>query len=160
MVQVHRKFLDYEWCNDVIENYKEHFTNSNNVLDQRESRYGTSVFTLPPENPLYREISAKFSPLVGYEHTITWINITVYEEGSKLPKHIDTDSSFTFVASLNENYEGGRFVVSTSKEKITLNQGDLLTFNGNSVYHSVETITKGRRFSLNMWTVPKNPKLL
>lgn len=57
----------------------------------------------------------------------------------------------SIVGSLNEDYEGGDFIMWES-EKISLKTGSLLIFPSNFLYpHRITPITKGTRFSYVSW---------
>ena len=57
----------------------------------------------------------------------------------------------SIVGTLNENYEGGEFIMFQDKE-IKLLTGDLLIFPSNFLYpHRVDPVKKGTRYSYVSW---------
>lgn len=150
-MQIHEGFLEKEWCEELIYTFQQHF--------YHDPRGDWNAYTLSKEKPLYEQILQKFSPLVGYEFSVNWINITVYPEGKGLRHHKDESSTLTLVSNLNENYTGGAFVLNKTARH-ELKQGDVLVFNGGKLYHGVEPVISGTRYSLNLWTVPNSPSIL
>ena len=56
----------------------------------------------------------------------------------------------SIVGLLNDNYEGGQFMM--RGEEVKLTRGDILVFPSNFMYpHQVKDITKGIRFSFVSW---------
>ena len=150
-MELHRGFLESEWCDNIINTFEQDF--------YPDPRGDWNAFTLNKESSLYEQLFSKFLPLVGYNFDINWVNVTVYNEGKGLRNHKDEASTLTIVCNLNDNYEGGRFIVNKSSY-LSLGKGDCVVFNGSKVYHGVEPVTKGTRYSFNLWTVPKNEGLL
>jgi len=85
-----------------------------------------------------------------------------YNEGHQMAEHCDHISSLfdgkikgipmlSLVGQLNEDFEGGEFVMWGDKV-IELESGDLIIFPSNFVYpHRVEPVTKGARYSYVSW---------
>ena len=92
---------------------------------------------------------------------ISRIRFNRYKVGTKIRPHYDHIRSLfdgklkgvpilSFVGLLNDNYEGGEFICSGKKIKLT--RGDILLFPSNFMYpHEVKKITKGMRFSFVCW---------
>jgi predicted 2-oxoglutarate/Fe(II)-dependent dioxygenase YbiX len=56
----------------------------------------------------------------------------------------------SIVGLLNDNYEGGEFLI--RREQVKLARGDILIFPSNFMYpHEVKDITKGIRYSFVSW---------
>ena len=152
MYTLHRSFLDHSFCDYIASVYKDAF-----IYDP--SPRGTwNAYTLKNKT-LYSEILAKFSPLVDYEFTTNWINVTEYSNDRGLWSHTDERSSLTIVSEISDNYIGGRFIINKDTY-IKLNKGDVVMFNGSKIYHGVEPVSKGIRLSLNLWTQEISSKLL
>ena len=85
-----------------------------------------------------------------------------YSEGQQMAEHCDHISSLfdgkikgipmlSLVGQLNEDFEGGEFVMWGDKV-IEFEAGDLIIFPSNFVYpHRVEPVTKGARYSYVSW---------
>ena len=145
--KIHRNFLPIEFCDYVVSNYKDY-----SGLAPRRDWKALSV----DKEPLYSEILEIFSPIVGYKFNAKWINISEYEPGESLGSHRDDESTLTIVSEISDGYTGGRFILDNTY--IELNKGDVVTFNGSTVLHGVETVYRGSRLSLNMWTYPNEEK--
>lgn len=85
------------------------------------------------------------------------ISLTKYYDGRWLDLHLDSTSQLTTVIVLSENFVDGRFLISSElkklqdSQKIHLNIGDSITFDGSKVYHGVLPVTEGIRYALNIW---------
>lgn len=56
----------------------------------------------------------------------------------------------SIVGLLNDNYEGGQFIIRGNEVKLT--RGDILLFPSNFMYpHEVKDVTKGVRYSFVSW---------
>ena len=90
------------------------------------------------------------------------IRFNRYSKNKKMAEHCDHIHSLfdgqvkgipilSIVGVLNENYEGGEFVMFKNK-KIKLLTGDLLIFPSNFLYpHKVDPVKKGTRYSYVSW---------
>ena len=90
------------------------------------------------------------------------IRFNRYSKNKKMAEHCDHIHSLfdgqvkgvpilSIVGVLNENYEGGEFVMFKNK-KIKLLTGDLLIFPSNFLYpHRVDPVKKGTRYSYVSW---------
>jgi predicted 2-oxoglutarate/Fe(II)-dependent dioxygenase YbiX len=90
------------------------------------------------------------------------ISLTRYYDGRFLNLHKDTISEFTTVIVLTDGFEDGRFVISDTpgkeitdmgdnSEKIKLEIGEGISFDGSKTYHGVMPVYKGIRCALNIW---------
>ena len=92
----------------------------------------------------------------------THIRFNRYKEGMTMAKHCDHIHSMfdgkikgipilSIVGFLNDDYEGGEFIMFDDME-IKLKQGDILIFPSNFLYpHKVNSVTKGTRDSFVSW---------
>ena len=111
------------------------------------------------KNPLYLKVIEKFSPVISYDFTVNWINITEYNKGDGLRHHRDESSTLTIICEITDSYKGGSVILDRTTT-IDLNKGDVLLFDGSKVTHGVEKVIEGQRLSLNLWTVPNTRKTL
>ena len=84
-----------------------------------------------------------------------------YEEGQTMALHCDRiksmfdgerkgDPTITAIGVLNDDYEGGEFIM--WNQKIDTKAGDLLMFPSNFLYpHKIEPIKRGARYSIATW---------
>jgi predicted 2-oxoglutarate/Fe(II)-dependent dioxygenase YbiX len=86
------------------------------------------------------------------------VSLTRYYENRRLDLHLDKTSNYTTVISLTDDYEDGRFVLSSTQcklddatTKIHLGLGEGVTFEGNKIYHGVMPVKTGIRCALNIW---------
>jgi predicted 2-oxoglutarate/Fe(II)-dependent dioxygenase YbiX len=108
----------------IIENYLKNYLSSHVALDLR---------------------IAKISPL----------EINKYPTDTEMFFHTDHDSAgfpfLTMIASMNDNFDGGEFVL-WDDEVVKLEAGDLLLFPSMFAYpHRITKITKGTRYSVISW---------
>lgn len=80
-----------------------------------------------------------------------------YGEGDFLDWHPDTHeilngATITFIIQLNDDYGGGDVKYSINEVEYSVNkkQGSVFVFDSN-LSHSVDTITDGLRYSINVW---------
>ena len=80
-----------------------------------------------------------------------------YGEGDFLDWHPDNHeilngATITFVIQLNDNYGGGdvRYSINEIEHTVNKKQGSVFIFDSN-LLHSVNTITNGLRYSINVW---------
>tara|TARA_Y100001963_G_scaffold157276_1_gene253043 strand:- start:841 stop:1413 length:573 start_codon:yes stop_codon:yes gene_type:complete len=97
----------------------------------------------------------------GFIHHISQVRFNKYTPGTKMREHYDHIHSLfdgkikgvpilSIVGLLNDNYEGGQFMM--RGEEVKLTRGDILVFPSNFMYpHQVKDITKGIRFSFVSW---------
>ena len=85
----------------------------------------------------------------------------MYDVNGKYEAHVDTfhqlsneTRKLTCLAILNDDFEGGKFYIMNSHEKIYPPQekGDIIVFPSFMV-HGVEPVTKGKRFTVVTWLV-------
>jgi hypothetical protein len=99
-----------------------------------------------------------------WQYNITHSNQTeflIYEVDGKYEAHVDTfhqlgneTRKLTVIAILNDDFEGGKFYIMNSHNKIYPPQekGDIIVFPSFMV-HGVEPVTKGKRFTVVTWLV-------
>lgn len=99
-----------------------------------------------------------FSGWQGY----TDIRFNKYDKNTQMAEHCDHIHSIfdgqrkgiptlSLLGILNDNYEGGKFIMFQDKE-IKFKTGDLLIFPSNFLYpHKVESVKKGIRYSFISW---------
>ncbi len=106
---------------------------------------------------------------IGYEKTgrifikhVSQVRFNRYGVGTKMREHYDHIHSLfdgklkgipilSIVGLLNDNYEGGEFLIRGIK--VDLTRGDILIFPSNFMYpHEVNDITKGIRYSFVSWS--------
>lgn len=99
-----------------------------------------------------------------WKYNITHANQTeflIYKPEGRYTSHVDTfhqhsneTRKLTALAFLNDDYEGGRFFIQLSHEKLypPQNKGTVLIF-PSFMLHGVEPVTKGTRYSCVTWLV-------
>ena len=92
---------------------------------------------------------------------LTQVRFNKYIKGTKMRTHYDHIQSMfdgtmkgipilSIVGLLNDNYEGGEFMIRGKEVKLI--RGDILIFPSNFIYpHEVKDITKGIRYSFVSW---------
>jgi hypothetical protein len=99
-----------------------------------------------------------------WQYNITHSNQTeflMYDVNGKYEAHVDTfhqlgneTRKLTCLAILNDDFEGGKFYIQQSNEKIYPPQekGDIIVF-PSFMMHGVEPVIKGKRFTVVTWLV-------
>lgn len=78
------------------------------------------------------------------------IHLHEYNEGNLFEKHRDIyypNQALNIGVCLNDNYEGGDFILFNPTEKLPKKEGYIYSFK-NTRYHEVTKIEKGKRYSL------------
>ena len=120
--------------------------------------------------PLFAGIGATLTAIgLSVNHQVWQYNIThsnqseflMYDVNGKYETHVDTFHSksnetrkLTVLAFLNDDFEGGKFYIQNSHEKLYPPQtpGTVLVF-PSFMPHGVEPVTKGIRYSIVTWMV-------
>ena len=106
---------------------------------------------------LYRE----YYPDINVNSS-TPFRLNRYAEGGFMQRHIDNIShshgqeyGFPHITSLlflNDNYEGGKFILCDGEFETTPKTGSCVVFPSNFMYpHEVKAVTKGTRYSVMTW---------
>jgi hypothetical protein len=138
--KIYRKFLDKEFCDNIILDYKKYF-----IFKPRDDWKSWVI----NDSNYEKYILEKYKSIIPDNLFNSWINLTIYNVGDDLRMHRDVQSKFTIVSNLNDGYEGGGFKI--NDEIIKLDLGDVIVFNGNLQLHGVSKVFKGIRYSLNLW---------
>lgn len=146
--KLHKNYFDIDFCTNIVQNYQTYFN--------FEPRGEWNSWTIH-DNEFKKILLDKVNPLVPENLKNSWINISVYRPGERLKPHTDSRSEHTLVVNLNDNYEGGEFIV--EKKLIPLNTGDTVIFNGEAVHHGVQAVKSGTRYSLNFWFTAQNKRV-
>jgi hypothetical protein len=81
---------------------------------------------------------------------VNYLEIVRWKQGLDMETHYDFDyHTYTSVIYLNDDYEGGETFVDGMK--ITPATGKIVTFEGNTLLHGVNKITKGNRYTVPVW---------
>jgi predicted 2-oxoglutarate/Fe(II)-dependent dioxygenase YbiX len=158
-------------CEDLIEAYesddewKMHAW-YDNVADEKQSKHKKELDVLYNKNLdilkpfilsalLEYYTKTKLSNLVSNHSNI---RLNKYKTGTVMSEHFDLIRRnkndgipvLTFLGCLNDNYDGGKFVL--NNKVIELKQGDIIVFPATFLYpHRVEEVTKGTRYTFVTW---------
>jgi alkylated DNA repair dioxygenase AlkB len=147
---LHKKFLTRTQCSWILDYAKTHFKNDTR-LGWTSSKNQSVEFSEDMEKIL--------SPIIDYTK---WkhlrIGLAEYMVGDRLQPHVDSDSAWTAVCNLTDDYDGGEFYL--DGKYIPLEMGDVLIFNGNSHLHSVKRVKRGYRASLSVWYLPNKKTIV
>lgn len=176
----YEEVVSHELCRDIINygfNFKPStYSNHQGKKELKEPRKGwweervrMDDFWIRKDNILYEELKVSFEvaikkysdtfPLFSVQH-ITDFRINRYSEGGFMSKHCDNihhshgqQYGFPQVSTLlflNDNYDGGEFVV--ADEVYNTKRGSGIIFPSNFMFpHEVKPITKGTRWSIIAW---------
>ena len=103
-------------------------------------------------------LSNELNPYNGITYNgVSKYSFNRYGAGDFLDWHSDihetlSGATITFIVQLNDNYEDGYVKYSINEVEYSVNkkQGSVFIFDSN-ITHSVDTITNGLRYSLNVW---------
>ena len=141
---LYRNLISHEFCDRIAESFKDNYIGvPHDIGDWHRIN----------KDPLYTEILEIFSPVIPHTYTVKQIHVSEYKKGDNLSSHIDPNSNLTVVSEISSASRGGRFIINKDTY-IELNKGDVVTLNGGTSWHGVETIEEGRRLSLNIWMLP------
>jgi Rps23 Pro-64 3,4-dihydroxylase Tpa1-like proline 4-hydroxylase len=117
-----------------------------------------SGYGVHPSNPLYSELMAYLLEAAPeFANLNVTISINKYEVGDYMGKHRDRMPTRlrTFLVQLSEpdSYVGGDLIV--DDYAIARNQGSIVLFNSQDIWHSVGEVTNGIRYSIVFWGYEK-----
>ena len=163
-------------CNDLIAYYKENGSwNDSTFSSSKKNTCTSSVsmkeYWIKPKDKFYVELSKAFRGAVDEyikEYTrITPIAYTAfrlnhYTEGGFMRNHVDNIYKshgqqygyphLTSLVFLNDDYEGGEFLMCDATQKFKLKQGTIIVFPSNFMFdHEVAKVTKGNRYTCMTW---------
>ena len=107
---------------------------------------------------IYIFYKAKFPRMMSSK--INQIDLLKYSSGQKYEVHTDhyntSPRHLSIIINLNDDYEGGDLIFTDQREKeikrLKLGKGSVVFFPSNFMYpHSIEPITKGKRYSIVAW---------
>lgn len=172
---VMQKAVSDAFCNKLIEEYskpevekEQPFIGEGRDLEKNINLDVRNVLRLPL--PLHAGIGATLtSCALSINHQYWQYNIThsnqaeflMYDVNGKYEAHVDTfhghldeTRKLTALAILNDDFEGGKFYLMNSHEKIYPPQekGDIIVF-PSFIVHGVEPVTKGMRYTVVTWMV-------
>lgn len=104
------------------------------------------------------DLSNNLYPFKGLTYNaIPKYSFNRYSKGDFLDWHSDqheiiNGATITFIIQLNDEYEDGevRYVIEDVKYSVNKKQGSVFIFDSN-ISHSVNNISSGTRYSLNVW---------
>ena len=170
--------LDPASCNSIIQHYNKDTFNSwqTSTFSNAYKNLGTSKvdmkeFWIAPQMFGYKTIQQGFDIAVKDYISIhtrikiqeyTNFRINCYETGGFMKEHIDNIHHshgqktgyphLTSLIFLNDNYEGGEFMMLDETYKPEVKQGSVIVFPSNFMYdHEVKKVTKGNRYSVMTW---------
>jgi predicted 2-oxoglutarate/Fe(II)-dependent dioxygenase YbiX len=172
---VMKKAVSDAFCNKLIEEYskpevekEQPFIGQGRDLEKNIDLNIRNVLRLPL--PMNQGIGATLtSCALNLNHQYWQYNVThsnqteflMYDVNGKYEAHVDTfhghsdeTRKLTALAILNDDFEGGKFYLMTSNEKIYPPQekGDIIVF-PSFIVHGVEPVTKGIRYTVVTWMV-------
>jgi len=172
---VMKKAISDGFCDKLIEEYskpevekEQPFIGEGRDLEKNINLNIRNVLRLPL--PMNQGIGATLTSCAlninhqYWKYDITHSNQTeflMYGVGGKYEAHVDTfhmhgteTRKLTALAILNDDFEGGKFYIMNSHDKIYPPQekGDIIVFPSFMV-HGVEPVTKGQRYTVVTWMV-------
>jgi len=178
-VKVYNNFLSKEFCKSIVEKIKDNnwqthnFSNYKNKITQHKNEflisYDKNKLKQELQNNLWYEIEKyivkdfkKFDGWFNGWNGYTEVRFNKYDKTTEMKEHCDHIHTIfdgtikgiptlSIVGCLNEDYEGGEFIM-WQTEKIEIPEGAVLIFPSNFMYpHKVNPVTKGTRYSYVSW---------
>ena len=157
------KWTQHSWYSYGRDDYNTEKTkeleivSSNQDQFQRLGKYlGQALQTYQAKYRTQREKTGR-----SFIKHVSQVRFNRYPVGTKMREHYDHIQSLfdgklkgipilSIVGLLNDNYEGGQFIIRGNEVKLT--RGDILLFPSNFMYpHEVKDVTKGVRYSFVSW---------
>ena len=147
-------FLSGDECNRLIEIHKKLLMHRGKLHNETEVLNVMYMMADDNEDDIFvKYIHGKITDHIKAIDRGSFINffeVVKWKEGLSMPKHFDFDfHAWTSVIYLNDEYKGGETIVG-EKEVVPL-KGKIVTFQGVSVLHGVNTILKGDRYTVPVW---------
>ena len=172
-IKVYEETVDDELCNLIMSaklDYKpSSFSNHKGITKNSEERVVMDDAWIHKDNKFYEPLKVCFVkavrqyefdfPRFSCEHT-TDFRINKYGPGGFMSEHIDNIHHshgqkwgyphVTILLYLNDDYDGGEFVV--AGKEIKPNKGSAIVFPANFMYpHEAKIVMKGTRWSVLAW---------
>lgn len=104
------------------------------------------------------KLSNRLTPFKGVVYnSVSSYTFNRYEVGDFLNWHSDgheilNGATLTYIIQLNDNYEDGhvKYIINNVEHNVIKKKGSVFVFDSN-IRHSVEKITSGTRYSINVW---------
>jgi hypothetical protein len=177
-VKIYNNYFSQDFCKSVISSLEKaewqkhyYYTSAGTSLTYDDDLH-MSYEPIPEYDDLHKATWNALNQYVktdlkGFAWFNTWHNFSKirfnkYTGGTNMKPHCDHIHSLfdgkekgvpilSVVASLNDDYEGGEFIM-WEDQKINLPAGSIMIFPSNFMYpHAVSTVTSGTRYSFVSW---------
>ena len=175
-IKTYENRLDSKTCNALISYFEQNAmwdtsTFSSNTKNTGNDSVSMKEYWITPKDQYYDVLKKVFRGCVDEyikEHTritpvaYTAFRLNHYTEGGFMRNHVDNIYKshgqqygyphLTSLIFLNDNYEGGEFVMCDETYKPKIKQGSAIVFPSNFMFdHEVKKVTKGNRYSVMTW---------
>ena len=152
LIDIHEQFKNWEeYKGTDVFRFSEHWyhvllgghlnSNMNPFGDSHLQLYEFTQYILAKINGHIQSIDSK--SYMSYAQIVRW------NEGSYQPLHYDhKGDEWTSIFYLNDA-DGGDTII--GDERVSPKQGRVVTFNGGSVKHGVDTVKSGKRYTIPVW---------
>ena len=166
--------MDSKMCNNIINYFDKsarwkQSTFSNAYKNTGTSKVAMDEYWIGPPDSYYQDLKIVFSKVVSdyiissptiQSHNFTDFRLNRYCVGGFMKTHVDSIHHshgqkqgyphLTSLIFLNDNYDGGEFVL--CNEPLKKEQGSAVVFPSNFMFpHQVKEVTKGKRYSVMVW---------
>ena len=179
-VKIYKNFLDKKFCKEILNHIKNIEWQTHSFYEYGNNRFvqhNNELSIAYPELEIKKQLNEKlwyaieryilkdfkdfdkwFAGWNGY----TEVRFNRYNPDTQMKEHCDHIHSMfdgkikgiptlSIVGCLNEDYEGGDFVM-WETEKLEIPEGAIMLFPSNFMYpHRVDPVTKGTRYSYVSW---------
>ena len=172
----YKNILSQELCNAIIEedfNYSKSTYSTHKGLSPDKERVKMDEIWIRKDSDYYEPLKSIVSDVANlYTEEVkkskrnfvvqktTDFRVNKYEKGGYMSLHCDNIHhshgqqygypQASVLLFLNDNFEGGEFIV--SELRLNINKGDAIIFPSNFMFpHEVKEVTKGTRWSIVSW---------
>lgn len=153
-------FLSAEECQTWIDFHKEHFPTvgeqhgGTNIVDLQDTFQ--TLYAKKERHDVFRAIKYLNARLNAYIQSIdpqaflNYNQLVEWPPESSQPNHLDLPfHTYTSIIYLNDDFTGGETRVKDIN--VIPKTGKMITFSGNSIYHQVQQINTGTRYTIPVW---------
>ena len=164
--KVIKNFITKEYCDEIRRISKPHLKPSlvsscNNILDEK-TRKSKSVGLV--DEFINKPIIERCHSILGHDKSLFEpMHIVKYEQGDFYTPHFDCGPvivrPYTFIITLNDNYQGGETYFPNLDKSYKLKKGDALFFHNYTTnhlettlsFHGGKEVLSGEKWIANMW---------
>ena len=176
-IKVYENKLIPETCNSVINHFQQNALwdtstfSSNKENTGNEAKVAMNEYWITDKDQYYDVLKNTFKSAVDEyiklhpritPTAFTALRMNHYSKGGFMKNHVDNIyrshgqkygyPHLTSLLFLNDDYEGGEFLMCDATEKFKLKKGSVIVFPSNFMFdHEVQKVTEGNRYTIMTW---------